>query len=82
MLRINRFFVALVIGLCLAGCDGTQSKQQSGRKSSARAVTTSIPGPTPTQEVTANIPAQAPAALAGETIKICSFNIQVPHTLP
>jgi deoxyribonuclease-1-like protein len=77
MLRVNRFFIALVIGLCLAGCDGTQSKQQSGRKSSARAITASLPGPTSTQKVTASIPARTPAATTGETIKICSFNIQV-----
>ena len=75
MPRINRLFVALLIGLCFSGCDAKQSKQQSGRKPSARAVTASIPARL--QKVTASIPAQPPAAQAGDTIKICSFNIQV-----
>jgi deoxyribonuclease-1-like protein len=74
---MNRLFIALVVGFCLMGCDRIQSNQPSGRKPSSRAITASIPGRNSAQKATANIPARTPATLARETIKICSFNIQV-----
>ena len=64
MSRAIRFLVVLLIGLCLAGCDGKQPKQQSSRTTAA----TAIP---------ASIPAQAAGPPAGDTITISSFNIQV-----
>jgi hypothetical protein len=64
--------IALLLGLCLAGFDGKQPKQKAGN----RPATASIPGPTSKQTVPVSLPAQ-PTAQSGDTIKICSFNIQV-----
>lgn len=54
---------ALLIGLCFSGCDNKPTKQQSQKA--------------PTLSIPARIPAQPPAAQSGDTIKICSFNVQV-----
>ena len=75
MLRTTRLLVALLIGLGLTGCDSQQ--RQTGSKPSARVVTASIPARPPASEGTASVPAQPPVAQTGDTIKICSFNIQV-----
>lgn len=68
MSRISRVFVVLLLGLCVAGCDVKSLQLPAGQKSTARAIPASISGPASTP---------APAAQAGDTIKICSFNIQV-----
>ena len=66
---MDRFLVALVVGLCLTGCDGKQPQKNAGQ---TRPVTASIPAP-PTDT---KVP-PVPAAQSGDTITICSFNIQV-----
>jgi len=61
----------------LTGCDGQQRQQQGSRKPSIPAVTASIPARSPAEENTASIPKPPVGAPTTETIKICSFNIQV-----
>jgi endonuclease/exonuclease/phosphatase family metal-dependent hydrolase len=69
MLRTARLLASLFLGICLAGCDG----QQGASKPSIPAVPASIPARPSTSEGSASVP-KPPAA---DTIKICSFNIQV-----
>jgi deoxyribonuclease-1-like protein len=68
MLRTTRLLLPLLVGLCLSGCDIKQPLQQRARK----ALTLAIPVTAPAQPT-----APAPVAPPGDTIKICSFNIQV-----
>jgi endonuclease/exonuclease/phosphatase family metal-dependent hydrolase len=75
MSRTIRLLLPLLIGVCFSGCDANLTTQQSSSKSSARTVTASIPASA--KVVPVSIPAQPPAAQPGDTIKICSFNIQV-----
>lgn len=63
MWRSTVLSIVLLLGVCLAGCDVTQLPPSSG---TAR-----------TEAIPVSIPAQPAAPSPGDTIKICSFNIQV-----
>lgn len=78
MLRTTRLLVSLVLGLCLAGCDGQQQpKKTTSRTPAPKATPVSLPAQSPAaRTVKTNSPAQPPAQ-TGDTIKICSFNVQV-----
>lgn len=71
MLRTARLLVALALGLCLAGCDGQLPKQAISRAPATTSRTQA------TKATPVSLPAASPAAQAGDTIKICSFNVQV-----
>jgi len=77
MLRTSRLVVSLFFGLCVAGCDGPPGPQQGGGKPSVPAVTASLPARPAASDGTAGLPNPPMAAAAGDTIRICSFNIQV-----
>jgi deoxyribonuclease-1-like protein len=64
MPRTIRLLIALLFGLCVTGCDSQQLKELASGKLRTKAIP-------------ASIPAKAPIAQAGGTIRICSFNIQV-----
>jgi deoxyribonuclease-1-like protein len=68
MSRTTLFLAVLFIGICLSGCDIQPPREQAARTTP----TLALPATTPAQPV-----AQPPAAQPGDTIKICSFNIQV-----
>ena len=63
MSRAKFFLAALLATVCFVGC-GQQSKEQKA-------------GPAATPVVATSPAGQQPTAQPGETIKICSFNIQV-----
>lgn len=77
MLRTTRFLVVLALGLCLAGCDAKQSRTQAGAQTPSRSDPVTTPRAPSPHDATANSPAPA----LGDTIKICSFNIQVFGTM-
>lgn len=72
MLRSTRLLLSLfgsLFGLlCVLGCDASSTIEQTARKALTLAISASSP---------VQAPAQPPAARPGDTIKICSFNIQV-----
>lgn len=65
---VGSFFAitGLVAGLLATGCDVQRPSRTPAAKSA-----------TPSHDATASTPVNSPAAQPGDTIKICSFNVQV-----
>ena len=75
MARTARLLHLLLIGICVSACDNRLTTPASSAKPSAPTVTANIPAEA--DSASGNLPGQPAVAQPADTIKICSFNIQV-----